>query len=135
MNREMAEIIRNQTPLTRCHPVRPSRGSTCTRTGSVPCWSLIESLVGIFTGRDGIGSRQDAGATLHHVMTKDPHLPPRHTAIHARLMRWRLPSCPVVHEGIMIGTFARRLPTPEQDRQDEETGIWERAVALSVATA
>jgi CBS domain-containing protein len=63
-------------------------------------------------------------------MTKDPeHLPPRHTAIHAlRLMRdGGFRHVPVVHEGVVIGIVSRGdFRGLEQDRLDEETGIWER---------
>ena len=91
-------------------------------------------LVGIFTGRDAVrvlAEGKDAGATLlHQVMTKDPeHLPPRHTAIDAlRLMRdGGFRHVPVVHEGLVIGIVSRGdFRGLEQDRLDEETGIWER---------
>jgi CBS domain-containing protein len=137
MNREMAEIIRNQTPLTL--PPSATVQEACThmhanRFGAVLVTNPKGELVGIFTGRDAVrvlAEGKDAGATLlHHVMTKDPeHLPPRHTAIHAlRLMRdGGFRHVPVVHEGVVIGIVSRGdFRGLEQDRLDEETGIWER---------
>ena len=63
-------------------------------------------------------------------MTKNPHcLPPGHTAIHAlRLMRdGGFRHVPVVDEGVVIGIVSRGdFRGLEQDRLDEETGIWER---------
>ena len=104
------------------------------RFGAVLVTNPKGELVGIFTGRDAVrvlAEGKDAGATLlHHVMTKDPeHLPPRHTAIHAlRLMRdGGFRHVPVVHEGVVIGIVSRGdFRGLEQDRLDEETGIWER---------
>jgi CBS domain-containing protein len=137
MNREMAEIIRNQTPLTL--PPTATVQEACKhmhahRFGAVLVTSPEGALVGIFTGRDAVrvlAEGKDAGATLlRQVMTEEPaHLPPRHTAIHAlRLMRdGGFRHVPVVHEGSVIGIVSRGdFRGLEQDRLDEETGIWER---------
>ena len=90
-------------------------------------------LVGIFTGRDAVrvmAEGKDLATPLRQVMTKKPHcLPPRHTAIHAlRLMRdGGFRHVPVVDEGVLIGVVSRGdFRGLEQDRLDEETGIWER---------
>jgi CBS domain-containing protein len=137
MNREMAEIIRNQKPFTL--PPSATVQEACRhmherRIGAVLITGAKGELVGIFTGRDAVrvlGLGTDAKATaLQQVMTKDPdHLPPRHTAIDAlRLMRdggYR--HVPVVHEGLVVGVVSRGdFRGLEQDRMDEETGIWER---------
>jgi CBS domain-containing protein len=137
MNREMAEIIRNQQPLTL--PPSASVQEACKhmherRFGAVLVTGPKGELVGIFTGRDAVrilAEGKDAATTrLHHVMTKDPDcLPPRHKAIDAlRMMRdggYR--HVPVVHEGVLIGIVSRGdFRGLEQDRLDEETGIWER---------
>jgi CBS domain-containing protein len=137
MDREMAEIIRNQKPLAL--PPTATVQEACThmhanKFGAVLITNPRGELVGIFTGRDAVrvlAEGKDAAATpLRQVMTKDPeHLPPRHTAIHAlRLMRdGGFRHVPVVHEGIVIGIVSRGdFRGLEQDRLDEETGIWER---------
>ena len=137
MNRDMAEIIRNQEPLTL--PPSATVQEACkhmhARTiGAVLVTGAKGELVGIFTGRDAVrvlSEGKDAKATvLRHVMTKNPdHLPPRHTAIHAlRLMRdGGFRHVPVVHEGVVIGIVSRGdFRGLEMDRLDEETGIWER---------
>jgi CBS domain-containing protein len=63
------------------------------------------------------------------VMTKEPAcLPPRHTAIDAlRLMRdGGFRHVPVVDNGVLVGVVSRGdFLGLEQDRLDEETGIWE----------
>ncbi len=137
MNREMAEIIRNQKPLTL--PPSATVQEACKlmhtrRIGAILVTSPDGELVGIFTGRDAVrvlAEGKEAKAThLRQVMTKQPHhLPPRHTAIDAlRLMRdGGFRHVPVVHEGLIIGIVSRGdFRGLEQDRLDEETGIWER---------
>jgi CBS domain-containing protein len=137
MNRDMAEIIRNQKPLTL--PPSASVQEACRhmherKIGAVLITNPKGELVGIFTGRDAVrflSEGKDPGTTsLRRVMTKNPdHLPPRHTAIDAlRMMRdggYR--HVPVVHENMVIGIVSRGdFRGLEQDRLDEETGIWER---------
>jgi len=137
MNREMAEIIRNQKPLTL--PPSATVREACRRmhersVGAVLITQGEGELVGIFTGRDAVrvtAEGKDAAATpLRQVMTSDPDcLPPRHTAIDAlRLMRdGGFRHVPVVHEGVVVGVVSRGdFRGLEQDRLDEETGIWER---------
>ena len=136
MNREMAEIIRNQKPLTL--PPTATVQEACKhmherKFGAVLVTNPKGELVGIFTGRDAVrvlAQGKDAKATvLKQVMTKNPdHLPPGHTAIHAlRLMRdGGFRHVPVVHEGVVVGIVSRGdFRGLEQDRLDEETGIWE----------
>jgi CBS domain-containing protein len=137
MNREMAEIIRNQKPLTL--PPTATIQEACRhmhdrKVGAVLVTEGEGLLVGIFTGRDAVRvvaeGKDFAGTHLRHVMTSEPDcLPPRHTAIHAlRLMRdGGFRHVPVVHEGVVIGIVSRGdFRGLEQDRLDEETGIWER---------
>ena len=137
MNREMAEIIRNQKPLML--PPSATVQEACKhmherKVGAVLVTNPKHELLGIFTGRDAVrvlAEGKSAGSThLRQVMTKEPdHLPPRHTAIHAlRLMRdGGFRHVPVVHEGIVVGIVSRGdFRGLEQDRLDEETGIWER---------
>jgi CBS domain-containing protein len=137
VNRDMAEMIRNQQPLT----VRPSATvqEACTemharKVSAVLVTNPKGELVGIFTGRDAVrllaDGKNPSSTHLQQVMTQGPHcLPPRHKAIDAlRLMRdGGFRHVPVVHEGLVIGIVSsgdfRGL---EQDRLDEETGIWER---------
>jgi CBS domain-containing protein len=137
MNREMTEIIRNQKPVSM--PPSGTVQEACNqmharKIGAVLITNGKGELVGIFTGRDAVrvlAEGKDARTThLRQVMTKDPHhLPPRHTAIDAlRLMRdGGFRHVPVVHEGLVIGIVSRGdFRGLEQDRLDEETGIWER---------
>ena len=137
MNREMAEIIRNQKPVTL--PPTATVQEACKhmhqrRIGAVLVTSNKGELVGIFTGRDAVrvlAEGKSASSThLRNVMTEKPDcLPPRHTAIHAlRLMRdGGFRHVPVVHEGVVIGIVSRGdFRGLEQDRLDEESGIWER---------
>jgi len=137
MNREMGEIIRNQKPVTL--PPTATVQEACRhmherRIGAILVTDSEGGLLGIFTGRDAVrvmAEGSEAGGTnLHRVMTQRPDcLPPRHTAIDAlRMMRdggYR--HMPVVHEGVVIGVVSRGdFRGLEQDRLDEETGIWER---------
>jgi CBS domain-containing protein len=136
MNREMVEIIRNQQPLTL--PPTATVQEACKEmhrrtVGAVLVTNGKGELVGIFTGRDAVrvmGEGKDLATPLRQVMTKNPHcLPPRHTAIHAlRLMRdGGFRHVPVVDDGVLIGIVSRGdFRGLEQDRLDEETGIWER---------
>lgn len=137
MNREMAEIIRNQKPLTL--PPTATVQEACRqmharKVGAVLITGPGQVLVGIFTGRDAVrvlAKCQDpAGTPLKAVMTKKPAtMPPRSTAIEAlRLMRdGGFRHVPVVEEGVVVGVVSsgdfRGL---EQDRLDEETRISER---------
>jgi CBS domain-containing protein len=137
MNREMAEIIRNQKPLT----LRPAASvqEACKhmharKIGAVLVTNDRGELLGIFTGRDAVrvlAEGKSARLTpLSAAMTPDPDcLPPRHKAIEAlRLMRdGGFRHVPVVHEGLVVGIVSRGdFRGLEQDRLDEETGIWKR---------
>ena len=137
MNREMAEIIRNQKPLTL--PPTATVQEACKQMhvhkfGAVLVTSQDNALAGIFTGRDAVrvlAKGQDPASTsLKDVMTKRPAtMPPRSTAIEAlRLMRdGGFRHVPVVEGGAVIGIVSRGdFRGLEQDRLDEETGIWER---------
>jgi CBS domain-containing protein len=137
MNREMAEIIRNQKPLSlspNATVQEACKHMHARKIGAVLVTNGKGELVGIFTGRDAVrvlAEGKDAHTThLRQVMTKEPHhLPPRHTAIDAlRLMRdGGFRHVPVVHEGLVVGIVSRGdFRGLEQDRLDEETGIWER---------
>ena len=137
MNREMAEIIRNQKPLML--PPTATVQEACRqmharKIGAVLVTTPGDALAGIFTGRDAVrvlAKGQDPASTsLQDVMTKQPAtMPPRSTAIEAlRLMRdGGFRHVPVVDGGAVVGVVSggdfRGL---EQDRLDEETGIWER---------
>jgi CBS domain-containing protein len=136
MNREMAEIIRNQKPLTL--PPTATVQEACKHMHNRKVGAVLvtngDRLVGIFTGRDAVRvlahGQHHATTQLAHVMTENPDcLPPRHTAIHAlRLMRdGGFRHVPVVEHGAVIGIVSRGdFRGLEQDRLDEETGIWER---------
>ncbi len=136
MNREMAEIIRNQKPLTL--PPNATVQEACRhmherRIGAVLVTDPGCALIGIFTGRDAVRvlaeGKDPAATVLEGVMTRDPEsMPPRCTAIEAlRLMRdGGFRHVPVVDSGRVAGIVSRGdFRGLEQDRLDEETGIWE----------
>ncbi len=137
MNREMSEIIRHQKPLTL--PPDTTVQEACKRmharkVGAVLVVNDRTRLLGIFTGRDAVRvlaqARDPATTVVKDVMTKKPaSMPPHSTAIEAlRLMRdGGFRHVPVVHEEVVIGVVSRGdFRGMEQDRLDEETGIWER---------
>lgn len=104
------------------------------RIGAVLVTDPKGRLLGIFTGRDAVrclATAAEAAATqLRDVMTRDPEtMAPRTTAIEAlRLMRdGGFRHIPVVDRGALVGVVSRGdFCGAEQDRLDEETGIWER---------
>ena len=137
MNREMAEIIRNQKALTL--PPIATVQQACKqmhrrKVGAVLVTNEKGALLGIFTGRDAVRvlaqDKDPAMLPLRQVMTKKPAcLPPQYTAIDAlRLMRdGGFRHVPVVENGILVGVVSRGdFRGLEQDRLDEETGLWER---------
>jgi CBS domain-containing protein len=105
------------------------------RVGAVLVTEGDCELVGIFTGRDAVSrvlaeGKDPAATTLDQVMTYNPDtMTPSHSAIEAlRLMQ---DACcrhlPIVHEGKVVETVSRGdFRGLEQDRLDEETGLWER---------
>jgi CBS domain-containing protein len=137
-NRQMAEIIRHQKPLTM--PPDASLQEACKRmharkVGAVLVVDAKGRLVGIVTGRDvvraGSRARHPLETTLKDVMTKKPVcMVPGATAIEAlRLMRdGGFRHVPVVDEaGLLHGIVSRGdFRGLEHDRLDEETGYWER---------
>ena len=137
MNREMLEIIRQQKPLTL--PPDATVQEACKRmdarkVGAVLVTDERSRLLGIFTGRDAVRvlarGKDPAATMLKSVMTKRPaSMPPHSTAIDAlRLMRdGGFRHVPVVQDDVVIGVVSRGdFRGLEQDRLDEETGIWER---------
>ncbi len=137
MNREMAEIIRNQQPVMML--ASASVQDACKQMGERGIGAVLVTdrnsrLLGIFTGRDAVktlAKARDAAKThLRDVMTKAPHcMAPRSTAIEAlRLMRdGGFRHVPVVENEVVVGIVSRGdFRGMEQDRLDEETGIWER---------
>ena len=136
-NRQMSEILRNQKPLTL--PPEATVQEACKhmharRVGAVLVTDAAGRLAGIFTGRDAVrvlaGAKDPAATPLRQVMTRDPvTLPPGRTAIEAlRLMRdGGFRHVPVVQGGAVVGVVSRGdFRGLEQDRLDEETGLWER---------
>ncbi len=136
--RTMADLVRNQNPL-----VLPAQASVREaarhmrerRVGAVLVTDHNASLLGIFTGRDAVDrvlaeGKNPAETRLAEVMTPNPDtLTPRHTAIEAlRLMQdARCRHLPIVREGKVVGIVSRGdFRGIEQDRLDEETGLWER---------
>lgn len=137
MNREMAEIICNQKPVVLPPGATVQQACECMHRRKVGAVLVIDAgcaLIGIFTGRDAVrvvAQGSDPGNTpLDRAMTRDPAtMPPRSTAIEAlRLMRdGGFRHVPVVENGRVAGIVSRGdFRGLEQDRLDEETGIWER---------
>jgi CBS domain-containing protein len=137
MNREMEEIIRNQHPVMM--PPSAAVQDACKQMGERGVGAVLVTdrnshLLGIFTGRDAVktlAKGKDAANThLRDVMTKAPScMPRRSSAIEAlRLMRdGGFRHVPVVENEVVVGIVSRGdFRGLEQDRLDEETGIWER---------
>lgn len=136
--RQMSEIVRNQHPLTLRPHATVKYACKCMRdrrVGAVLVTDADGHLLGIFTGRDAVcrvlaEGRDPATAELAEVMTREPDtMPPGKTAIDAL----RLMQCggyrhlPVVENGKVVGIVSKGdFRGVEQDRLDEETGIWER---------
>jgi CBS domain-containing protein len=136
--RKMSDLVRDQRPLA----LRPTatvmeaaRQMRDRRVGAALVTDGNTRLVGIFTGRDAVDrvlaeGKDPAVTTLAEVMTRDPHtLTPQHNAIEAlRLMQdARCRHLPIVHEGELVGIVSHGdFRGLEQDRLDEETGLWER---------
>ncbi len=137
-NRQMAEIIRQQQPLTL--PRGASLQEACKamdtrKVGAVLVTDSKGKLVGIVTGRDVVHAmalaRDPKETQLKDIMTKKPAtMPPGRHAIDAlRLMRdGGFRHVPVVDdEGRLHGIVSRGdFRGLEHDRLDEETGYWER---------
>lgn len=137
-NRQMAEIIRHQDPLT--SPRGASLQEACRKmdarkVGAALVTDAKGRLVGIFTGRDAVRAlalaRDPVETPLKDMMTKNPTtMAPGRTAVEAlRLMRdVGLRHLPVVDDaGRLHGVVSRGdFRGLEHDRLDEETGYWER---------
>lgn len=136
--RKMSDLVRNQHPLalpptaTVMEAARQMRerhvGATLVTDGNI-------RLVGIFTGRDAVDrvlaeGKDPTATTLAEVMTRDPQtLTPQHNAVEAlRLMQdVRCRHLPIVYKGELVGIVSRGdFRGIEQDRLDEEIGLWER---------
>lgn len=136
--RPMSEIVKHQNPVTLRPTATVKHACECMRdrrVGAVLVTDAQGHLLGIFTGRDAVSrmlaeGRDPSKTTLAEVMTREPAtLPPGKTAIDAlRLMQdggYR--HLPVVEHGVVIGVVSKGdFRGVEQDRLDEETGIWER---------
>jgi CBS domain-containing protein len=134
----MSDLVRDQSPLmlpASASVMEAARHMRERRVGAVLVTDHNASLLGIFTGRDAVDrmlaeGRDPAATTLAEVMTPDPNtMAPHHTAIEAlRLMQdARCRHLPIVHESKVVGIVSRGdFRGIEQDRLDEETGLWER---------
>ena len=136
--RDLFEIVRNQKPLM----LRPTttvrhagESMRDRRVGAVLVTDPAHRLVGIFTGRDAVARVLAAGrdpntTTLADVMTPDPDtIAAGKTAIDAlrQMQDGGYRHLPVVAEGKIVGILSKGdFRGDEQERLDEETGIWER---------
>ena len=137
-NRPMSEIVRGQKPLTMAPAASIRQACEAMRerkVGAVLVTDEAQRLVGIFTGRDAIcrvlaEGRDPASTRLADVMTTGPMtMPPGNKAIDAlRLMQdGGFRHIPVVDRDRVVGIVSKGdFRGLEQDRLDEETGIWER---------
>jgi CBS domain-containing protein len=137
MNRDVAEIIRNQTPIC-LGPDATLRDACATmrdkRIGAILVTDPTGQLIGIITGRDMVrcGAEDvDFGSTpIARAMTPNPDtMPLGSTAIDAlRLMRdggYR--HMPIMQDSRPVGIVSRGdFRGLEHDRLDVETGFWER---------
>jgi CBS domain-containing protein len=136
--RKMSDLVRDQEPLMlppSASVMEAARHMRERRVGAVLVTEGDANLVGIFTGRDAVArvlaeGKDPARTSLAQVMTYNPEtMTPSHTAIEAlRLMQdSRCRHLPIVHEGKAVGIVSRGdFQGIEQDRLDEETGLWER---------
>ncbi len=136
--RKMSDMVRNQNPLMLPPGATVREAARHMRDRGVGAVLVADGdarLVGIFTGRDAVSrvlaeGRDPARTKLADVMTPDPDtMAPHHTAIEAlRLMQdARCRHMPIVHGGKIVGIVSRGdFRGAEQDRLDEETGLWER---------
>ena len=134
--RSLAEIVRNQNPLS----MRPGAtvAQACQamhkrRVGAVLVTDEDSRLLGIFTGRDAIRCLAEGcdarNASLRDAMTQDPvSLGPGQSAIDAlRLLdNAGFRHLPICHEGRVCGIVSRYdFRAMEHARLDEETGFFE----------
>lgn len=136
--RKMSDLVRNQDPLTLPPTASVRDAATHMRRRNVGAVLVADGdrrLLGIFTGRDAVSrvlaeGRDAAATTLREVMTANPDtMTPSHNAIEAlRLMQdAHCRHLPIVDGGRVVGIVSRGdFRGSEQDRLDEETGLWER---------
>ena len=136
--RQMSDLVHHQNPVTM--PPTATVQDACRKmaerhVGAVLVTGKNRELLGIFTGRDAIARVGAEGlnpqtAKLSDVMTKNPvTTTPRCTAIEClRLMQDSgFRHVPIVDKTKLIGVVSRGdFRGREQDRLDEETGLWER---------
>ena len=136
--RAMSEIVRDQKPLTLGPAATVRHACQCMRDRRVGAVLVTDGqgrLIGIFTGRDAVSrvlaeGRDADTTTLTQVMTHHPAtIPPGKNAVEAlRLMHdGGFRHLPIVDKNQLLGVVSKGdFRGVEQDRLDEETGIWER---------
>ena len=136
--RQMSDMVRHQSPLTL--PSTATVKEACRKMAERRVGAVLvtkdRTLVGIFTGRDAVArvlaeGRDAKTTTLGQVMTKNPMTAgPGCSAIEClRLMQdCGFRHVPIVtQDGALVGVVSRGdFRGHEQDRLDEETGLWER---------
>jgi CBS domain-containing protein len=136
--RQIWEIVKDRHPLMlrpNCSVKYAAKCMRDRRVGAILVTDADSRLLGIFTGRDAVcrvlAEGRDPGVTtLAEVMTRQPNtMAPGKTAIDAL----RLMQCggyrhlPLVDGEKVVGIVSKGdFRGIEQDRLDEETGIWER---------
>ncbi len=136
--RQMSDMVRHQSPLTL--PADTTVKDACRNMAERRVGAVLvtrgRELIGIFTGRDAVArvladGRDAKTTTLGQVMTKNPTTAsPGCTAIEClRTMQdCGFRHVPIVsRDGAVVGIVSRGdFRGHEQDRLDEETGLWER---------
>src|SRR5262245_35893638 len=138
MRKLIPDVVRDQEPVTLAPDATVKEACVRMRercVGAVIVAAEDGRPLGIFTGRDAVcrvlAEARDAAATpLAAVMTREPAtMSPGTTAIEAlRLMHdGGFRHIVVVKDGRVVGVVSwRDFRGKEQDRLDEETGMWER---------
>ena len=136
--RRMSDIARNQNPLMLPTGTTIKEACRCMKDRRV--WAVLVTdddrrLLGIFTGRDAVcrvlaEGKDSSKVKLGEMMTPSPTtIRPGESAIEAlRLMQdGGFRHVPIVGDGRVLGVVSKGdFRGVEQDRLDEESGIWER---------
>jgi CBS domain-containing protein len=134
----MSEIARNQNPLVLPTDTTVKQACQCMKdrcVGAVLVTDADSHLLGIFTGRDAVcrvlaEGKDSSRVKLNEVMTPSPTtIRPGESAIEAlRLMQdGGFRHVPIVDQGKVVGVVSKGdFRGVEQDRLEEETGIWQR---------
>ncbi len=134
--RDLAELVRNQHPLTMPPEATVAQACAAMHRGRVGAMLVVDDahhLLGIFTGRDALrclAEHANPGAMpLRQVMTAHPcTMNSSHSAMDAlRLLNDAgIRHLPIIDDGRLVGIVSRYdFRHMEHRRLDEETGFFE----------